>query len=60
MVIRLVAHGDLLIPDALAQFAVCELDRGNGAAGRLLLEDPAYPKQGGKAIHNTQQRTTLK
>lgn len=45
MVIRLVAHGDFLLLDALAQLAVCEPNGGNGAAGRLFLDDSAHVVQ---------------
>ena len=42
MVIRLVAHGDLLLTDLLAQFAICSLTARRAGRNGVVLKDPAH------------------
>ena len=53
MVIRPVAHGDLLLADLLAQFAVRSLTARRAGRNRVVLEYPAYVVEqlGGREEH---------
>ena len=53
MVIRSMSHGDLLLPDAPAEFAVSELDGAERLSGRLFLKEVRHMTQepGGAVPH---------
>lgn len=53
MVIRLVAHGDLLLTDLLEQFTVCSVTARRAGRNGVVLKDPAHVVEqlGGREEH---------
>ena len=53
MIIRLVAHGNLLLTDLLAQFAICSVAARRARRNGVILKDPAHVMEqlGGREEH---------